>query len=311
MSVFKHTTFNPRWWAINGHVHTVASSFSSVKPVEVERVEIDTPDGDFLEIDIHDTHNDLPIVALFHGLEGNSERFYIRNLMHDLDAIGLSTIALNFRGCGSRINAQKRFYHSGETSDVKLLFDWMTESFPNRKIYAVGFSLGANILIKSLGELKYTHPAHKAVAVSPPYDLRLGCLNLEHGFNKLYNTRFIKTLSKKLAEKRLQFPDLPHFTGNTLYQFDDQITAPVHGFDDADDYYEQCSSKHFFKHVKKSLLLIHSKEDTICPLKYAPFQDIKDNPNIEAIFTKKGGHVGFISSPKNWVNETIISWLQS
>lgn len=306
-----NSSFHSSWWAFNSHVHTVVSSFSKVQPVHVERKEINTPDDDFLELDVINLNNQNPVVALFHGLEGSSERFYIRNLMDDLKSSGFSSVALNFRGCGSRINKQARFYHSGETSDYILLFDWIKNHFPDRIIYAVGFSLGGNALIKSLGESETLHPVHKAVAVSPPYDLKAGSLNLQKGFNKVYSYRFLKTLSEKLEVKRVQYPKLPIFDGNTIYEFDDQITAPVHGFKNAEHYYETCSSKRFLKNVKTPLFIIHSQEDTLCPLEYAPFSDIEKNPFIETTFTKKGGHVGFISSPRNWLNETIIHWLQS
>lgn len=308
---FPSTPFNSAWWAFNGHVHTVVSSFSEVNSVSVERIEITTPDDDFLEIDLADSGNNKPIVALFHGLEGSSERFYIRNLMSDLKQAGFSAAALNFRGCGSRLNKQPRFYHSGETSDYATFFNWIRTQFPHKSIYAVGFSLGGNALIKSLGEDGVNHLVERAVAVSPPYNLKAGSLNLEHGFNKVYAFRFLRTLAQKLEKKRAFFPDLPYFNGKTIYEFDDQITAPVHGFDSADHYYRTCSSRKFLKYVKTPLLLIHSKEDTLCPLEYAPFQIIKENPSISSVFTEKGGHVGFISSPRNWLNQTILSWLQS
>lgn len=109
---------------------------------------------------------------------------------------------MNFRGCGLRLNRQKRFYHSGETSDYKTLFDWIAAEFPGTPIYAAGFSLGGNALIKSLGELGSNHPISKAVAISPPYDLKLGSYNLQKGFNRIYEYRFMRTLKKKLEQKK-------------------------------------------------------------------------------------------------------------
>ena len=304
--------FHSRWWAWNTHVHTIwFSQFEEKKKVDCKRFEIETPDDDFLELDILDLDNNKPVVALFHGLEGSSERIYIRNLMYDLKEAGFSSVALNFRGCGSRLNKQKRFYHSGETSDYLLLFDWIRKEFPGRPVYAVGFSLGGNALVKSLGELGASHPVQKAVAVSPPYDLREGSINLHRGFNRIYEYRFIQTLAKKAALKKVHYPDIPRFHGNSVYEFDDQVTAPIHGFDSADHYYETCSSKHFFKTVRKPLLVIHSKQDTLCPLEFAPFDDLESNSYIETVFTQQGGHVGFMSTPNNWLNRTILSWLDS
>ncbi|MCG8372414.1 MAG: alpha/beta fold hydrolase [Balneolales bacterium] len=304
--------FQSVWWAFNTHIHTVyPSKFGSIEKVTVQRIEISTPDDDFLELDVMDMSNGHPIVALFHGLEGSSERFYIRNLMFQLQVEGFSSVALNFRGCGHKINRQRKMYHSGATSDYNVLYNWMKEEYPLRSKYAVGFSLGGNALIKSLGESGENHPIQKAVTVSAPYDLKKGSLNLQHGVNQLYQPYFLKSLKNKAAKKREQYPDVPVFNGKTLYDFDDQITAPLHGFKNADHYYDTCSSGQFISKVKKPLLLIHSKQDTICPLEYAPFEDLETNPYIETIFTEKGGHVGFVGKPKNWLNRSIVEWLKS
>ncbi len=304
------SSYSNKWWAFNSHVHTVVSSqFRKVSTVNCSRIEIDTPDDDFLELDVVKGDPNKPVVALFHGLEGNSERFYIRNLMSELHKAGYSCVAMNFRGCGSRLNRQKRFYHSGETSDYNTLFDWITKSFPNSPIYAAGFSLGGNAMIKSLGELGRNHPVSKAVAVSPPFDLKLGSYNLQKGLNRIYEYRFMRTLKSKLELKKVHYPDLPEFDGTTIFDFDDQVTAPVHGFKDAIDYYDSCSSKYFLDQVEIPLLIIHSHQDTLTPLRFAPFEIIEQNQHISTIFTKKGGHVGFQFNPENWLNKTIVSWL--
>jgi len=303
--------FNPVWWAPEVHSQTVISSFSQTNDPLSERIDISTPDNDFLELEVVDLKNDKPVVALFHGLEGSSKRHYIQNLMSDLRDQGFSSVALNFRGCGERLNLQKRIYHSGETEDYKTLFNWIKENFNNPEIYAVGFSLGGNALVKSLGELGSNHPISKAVAVSPPYDLKGGSLQMDHGFNKIYQQRFLKTLKEKTELKREQYSDFPIFTGSSVYEFDDQVTGPVHGFKDAEDYYETCSSKHFYKDVEKPLLVIHSKADSLCPLEFAPFEDLDKNKNIHTLFTESGGHVGFISQKRGWLNRTIIKWLSA
>lgn len=303
--------FNPVWWAPEVHTQTVISSFSSTKDPRSAKVEIATPDQDFLELEVVDLKNHKPVVALFHGLEGSSKRHYIQNLMSDLRDQGFSSVALNFRGCGERLNLQKRMYHSGETEDYKTLFSWIKEHFEGKEIYAVGFSLGGNALVKSLGELEHDHPVSRAVAVSPPYDLKGGSLRMDEGFNKIYQQRFINTLKEKTKLKRQQYPDFPIFTGKSVYDFDDQVTGPVHGFKDAEDYYEICSSKHFYKHVQKPLLVIHSKADSLCPLEFAPFEELDANRNIRTLFTESGGHVGFISQKRGWLNRTIIKWFSA
>ncbi len=297
-------------WCYNGHIHTIACSFfGGVPPPYQNRVEIPTPDDDFLELDIIDQKNEKPVVALFHGLEGSSKRYYMTELAQDLKEEGYSVVAMNFRSCGSRMNRQPRFYHSGETKDYATLFRWLQQEFPGKKIGAVGFSLGANALLKSLGEEMDTHPVDSAVAVSAPYDLRMGSINISQGFNRVYDYRFLRTLRVKLDEKRRQYPELPIFTGSTLYEFDNQVTSIVHGFADAEDYYARCSSRKFVADIRKPALLIHSDEDPLCPIAGMPVDKIRDNPNLDYIITDEGGHVGFRSEPKGWLNYIIISYL--
>ena len=298
-------------WCYNGHVHTIACSFlGGVHPPYQERVEITTPDNDFLEIDVAVIDNEHPVIALFHGLEGSSERYYMTELAADLLETGYSVAALNFRSCGSRLNRQPRFYHSGETKDYATFFRWIQETFTSKKIGAVGFSLGANALLKSLGEEMESHPADAAVAVSVPYDLRLGSVNLSQGFNRIYDYRFLRTLRRKLDEKRQQYPELPRFNGSTLYEFDDQVTSIVHGFAGAEDYYARCSSRKFIADIRKPALMIHSDEDPLCPIAGMPLDKIKENPFLDYIITDEGGHVGFRSEPEGWLNYVIIEYLQ-
>ncbi len=304
-------SFKPVWWAPEVHSQTVFASFSQIKNPDTEYFAISTPDDDFLEVEVIDLENENPVVALFHGLEGCSRRHYIQNLIYDLKEAGYSSVALNFRGCGEKLNRRRRMYHSGETEDYKTLFSWIEKQFSNREIYAVGFSLGGNALIKSLGELGENHPVKKAAAVSPPYDLGKGSIRMNQGFNKVYQHRFLKTLEEKAKAKKEQYPDFPVYRGSSVYEFDDQVTAPVHGFEGADDYYQKCSSNRFYSEVKKPLLIIHSKQDSLCPLEYADFNAIEKNKNIRTLFTEKGGHVGFISKKRGWLNRTIIKWLNS
>lgn len=304
--------FESAWWAWNTHVHTiVASQFTGVQKPPHERIEISTPDEDFLEIDVCEVETDQPVVALFHGLEGSTDRHYIANLMNELREAGFSSVALNFRGCGSRLNKQPRFYHSGATDDYRTVFNWIRQRFPGKEIYAVGYSLGANALVKYLGEEGSQSMVQRAVAVSPPYDLKEGSIRMQQGINKLYEKRFLITLTDKLEKKRKVYPDMPVYTGNSIYDFDDQVTAELHGFAGADDYYFKCSSRHFYGEVKSDLLVIHSQEDTLCPIEFAPQKTIMENKAIKTLFTDEGGHVGFISSPSGWLYRTILKWFES
>lgn len=302
---------SPRW-CINGHFHTIARSlFGNTNPPKLTRIEIDTPDDDFLELDCHLQPESDTIITLFHGLEGSTKRYYMVELMKALIREGHSVVGVNFRGCGSQLNDQPRFYHSGETNDYQTVFNWVDNNHPNKKIGAVGFSLGGNALIKYLGEKQHSTPLQAAVAVSVPYDLRLGSIVLSKGFHRIYEYRFLRTLRKKLEEKRQRYPDLPTFSGSSIYEFDDQVTAVIHGFKGAEDYYERCSARRFIEDVKTDTLLIHSKKDPLCPVETMPLSKANENRYIDYIVTPEGGHVGFWSKPRGWLNFVIENYLSS
>ena len=302
---------SPRWY-FNGHMHTVARSLTGdTDQPSVKRIEIPTPDNDFLELDCAIQPDSDKIIALFHGLEGSTERYYIVETMKNLLKSGYSVVGVNFRSCGSKLNNQPRFYHSGETDDYRTVFRWIHEQYPNKKVGAVGFSLGGNALVKYLAEQNNNSSLKAAVAVSVPYDLRLGSILLSSGIHRLYGYYFLRTLTEKLNKKRQQFAGLPAFSGSTIYEFDDQVTAPIHGFDGADHYYEQCSARRFVDKVQTDTLLIHSREDPLCPVEAMPLAKINQNTFTDYIITGSGGHVGFRSKPKGWLQFVIENYLSS
>ncbi|MDX1639031.1 MAG: alpha/beta fold hydrolase [Balneolaceae bacterium] len=301
--------FRPAPWCFNGHVHTIGRSLlTRAGDPYHKRIEIATPDGDFLDLDIIKAPSRRPVVVLFHGLEGSSKRYYMTELATALAGQQYTVIGVNFRGCSGRMNRKPRFYHSGETEDLDTVFRWVRERFPNSPIGAAGFSLGGNALLKSLGERQGDHPLKAAATVSVPYDLALGARHISEGFNRIYEYNFIRTMKQKLKEKRQQFPDLPEFRGQTLYAFDDQVTAPVHGFRDADHYYETCSSQRFLQHIRTPTLLVHSRQDPICPPDMIPVEKIDANASLSRLITGQGGHVGFWSRPSGWINRTLVNF---
>lgn len=297
-------------WAFNGHIHTISRSlFGNSNFADVERLEIPTPDGDFLELDrVHNPESEA-VVTLFHGLEGSSKRYYMVELMKELTQCGYSVVAVNFRSCGSKMNKKPRFYHAGETGDYDTVFDWVREQYPDERMGAVGFSLGGNALLKYLSEKKETHPLDAASAISVPYDQRLGAIRLSKGFHRVYEYQFLLTLQKKLEQKREQFSDLPEFSGSTIFEFDDQVTAPIHGFKGAEDYYEQCSGRRFVGKVQTPTLLIHSEDDPLCPIQTMPVTKVFQNPHTDYIITERGGHVAFCSKSRGWLNYVIRCYL--
>lgn len=299
-------------WCINGHAHTVLCSIIMSTPnLDVERIEIDTPDDDFLELDVLDRNQNWPVAVLFHGLEGHSKRYYVARLAKKISERNFNVVLVNFRGCGDKINRSRRFYHSGEIEDVDTILSWVKGQYPNSPLFTAGFSLGGSVLLNYLKEHGTHHPISGNVVISTPFELKKGCENLDSGFNRIYSKRFLKMLVEKLERKRELHPDLPTFSGKTLYDFDNQVTAPLHGFADADDYYQKCSSYYFMDQIKTNSLIIHSKSDPMTPFKWTPIREITDNPKLYQCFPDEGGHVGFWSKPQGWLENTVADFFAS
>lgn len=307
-----YTDFQSVPWCINGHVHTVLSSVLFKSPLlDTEYVEIDTEDGDFLTLEVTGRRQSKEVAVIFHGLEGHTRRYYVTQLAAELQKRDYAVVLVNFRGCGPKMNRLRRFYHSGETEDIFTVLKWVESSYPASMIHAAGFSLGASALFNFLYKYGKNHPLRSVAAISTPFELKKGSKNLEKGFNVVYTKRFLNMLNEKLKRKRALFPDIPIFKGSTLYQFDDEITAPLHGFRDAEEYYESCSSFNFVDQIETNAIVIHSEEDPMCPFELTPVKQIFDNPKLTPCFTRRGGHVGFWSQPDGWLNRTIADYFDT
>jgi len=307
----KATLFETVPWCANGHFHTIGASLL-FKPARVnyKREKIETPDGDFLNLDLLEKPGSSSVVILLHGLEGSSRRYYIQNLAKQLYDDGHTVAALNFRSCGGNMNLKRRFYHSGETGDLATTCSWLAGKYPDSVQFAAGFSLGGSILLNYLKQYKERGSIIGFAAVSVPFDLHRGSVNLQKGFNKIYDYYFLRSLKSKLEQKRRLFSDMPVFTGSTVFEFDGQVTAPIHGFRDAADYYARCSSAFFMDQIATPGLLIHSKEDPLCPFEYTPVEAIENNPNLTSLFTDQGGHVGFWGQTAGWIEQAVSQHLK-
>lgn len=301
--------FSPPIWCRGGHRQTILSTL--LRPavdIGAERIRISTPDQDFLDMDLK-VHTDSDKAAiLFHGLEGSSRRYYITRLARVLYHHGYTIIAVNFRSCSGDMNRNKRFYHSGETDDLDTVFQWAAENFQNCRLFAAGYSLGASCLFNYLRRYQTAHPLKAVASISTPFDLKKGSLNLNNGFNRVYNLYFLRSLVEKAKIKKMKYPDIPEFTGNTLYEFDDQITAPLHGFKNADHYYETCSSAFFMNQIQSPVLIVHSNHDPLCPPEIIPAEEIKKNRNLKSCIVEKGGHVGFWGRSDYWLENNVLNY---
>ncbi len=315
--------FTPPWWLSGPHVQTLAGKFlrrASHEMLTTERIE--TPDGDFLDIDwMPETDPAMPLVLVLHGLEGHTKRGYMVHTFLALAGRGLRAVGLNFRGCSGEINRAPRFYHSGETEDVAFVIELLHERFPTRPLMAIGFSLGGNILLKYLGEqgARNHAPLSAAVAISVPYDLSAGTDALERGrMARIYVGYFLRSLFAKVRAKRdilAGILDLDSvWASKTLREFDEVATAKLHGFAGAEDYYRKSSSNRFVHSVRVPTLLVHSRDDPFLPPAALPLSAIEANPFLTLVLTDRGGHVGFFEggppwNPAFWMEEQSASFL--
>jgi predicted alpha/beta-fold hydrolase len=267
-----------------------------------------TPDDDFLDLHRIDAPAGAPRLLILHGLEGTVRSHYAGGLLHEAQRRGWAADLLIFRSCGDEPNRALRLYHSGETSDLDFVVRGLIASDPARPLLIVGVSLGGNVLLKWLGEQGARTPRQlvSAAAVSVPFDLARGSRYLDRGFSRLYQAHFLRSLRRKALEKSARFPEAIRpdvvLRPRTLYEFDDLVTAPVHGFRDADDYYSRSSSLPYLARIRVRTLLLSARDDPFLPA--AVLDEVREiareNPSLQAEFVEHGGHVGFISGSLPW-----------
>lgn len=318
METITSTPFEPAWWLPNRHLQTLWPQFfhSKTTPaLEEERVEL--PDGDFLDL-CRNGEPENGIVLVFHGLEGSIRSPYARGIMNAIHKHGWCGIFMHFRGCGKDINRLERNYHSGDTGDIRYLIDKTHKSFPDIPLCAVAYSLGGNALLKYLGEYPQ-NPLSTAVAVSVPFLLNIGADQLDKGFSRVYQKHLISRLHRKMKKKyqgsigTLDLNELSEL--NNFWRFDDRITAPLHGFENAEDYYSRSSCRQYLQKIETPTLILHALDDPFLTSEAIPNpEELSSSVKLE--LTNAGGHVGFISgktpwSATNWLEKRIPEHLQA
>lgn len=286
------------WPLKNGHANTLYTSLLRiVDELPYKRQRLELRDGDFVDLDwIKNKSNKL--IILSHGLEGNSRATYIQGMMkHFLDN-GFDGLAWNCRGCSGELNRKPFYYNSGVSHDLSEVVDHVIENHSYDEIYLVGFSMGGNITLKYLGE-KGTdvHPKiKKAVSFSTPIDLRGCSLKLDEGFCKVYTQNFLKTLKQKVKLKEEIIKNSGHdplqiYRTKNLNEFDNLFTGPLHGYKDAEDYYNRASSKQFISRIEIPTLLVNACDDPFLTESCYPHEILSENFHFER--PSNGGHVGF------------------
>jgi len=291
------------WWLRGGNAQTLyAALFLRGPRPSYRRERWDTPDGDFVLADWIDGPLSAPLVVLLHGLEGSSESHYARALMSAIRVRSWRGVVLHFRGCGGEPNALPRAYHSGDSREVDWMLRRLHATAGDAPLLAAGVTLGGNGLLKWLGKEgdAACDIVRAAAAVSAPVDLTAAGNALGRGFNLLYTRHFLGSLKRKTAEKLERFPGCVDGAAaaraNTLREFDDAVTAPLHGFRDASDYWLRSSAKPLLKQIRVPTLVINAHDDPFLPGDDLPAQD-QVSERVQLEFPASGGHVGFVSGP--------------
>jgi predicted alpha/beta-fold hydrolase len=277
----------------------------------------ETPDADFVDVDVLRGPRGSPQVLLLHGLEGSSSSGYIRELLKGASDRRWSAVALNFRSCSGVPNRLAHAYSSGDWRDPMLVLERMRAEDPTAPLFAIGHSLGGNVLLKMLAEAQTGLTA--AVAVSVPFDLQacVRAVDGGSGFFNLYLHNFLRSMKRKALHKAKKFPtklDARAIASiRTIQGIDEHVTAPLYGYKDAADYYAHCSSGPFVERIKTPTLLISAEDDPLAPAGLLPRAGRK-NPSVQMIQTSHGGHVGFvdgsIAAPRFWAEEQALAFLE-
>lgn len=303
--------FQPAWWLPGPHAQTLWPVLCRRRPrLVLRRERLELPDGDFLDLDwTPGAHG--PITLVLHGLEGSSDSHYARGLLAALAQRGWRGVVMHFRGCSGQHNRLARRYCAADTADMAHVVNWLHQQEPDTPLAAVGYSLGGNALLKWLGEAGTALPLSAAVAVSVPFLLDATAQRLGQGFSRLYQAHLLRALKRSYRDKFHHRTDGPVSMDQLtklrdFYAFDDRITAPLHGFADARDYYTRASCRPLLGHIAIPTLILHALDDPFMFPDVAPnAQELSANVRLE--LSRQGGHVGFVAGRWPWAAEY---WLE-
>ncbi len=318
-----NSTFRPAWWLPGPHLPTIYGKLvRELAPAPTVKAHWPTPDGDRLAVHQLPAPTDQPHLIVLHGLEGGAHSQYAQGLLHQAHRRGWGATLVVWRTCDEPVNAVRRAYHSGETTDLQFVVERLAAEAPGRPLVLAGVSLGGNVLCKWLGERGDVLPAEvrAAAAVSVPYDLAAASRHIDSGIRRVYSRFFLKTLVAKTLAKAERFPDLVDVErlrrARTLWDFDDVATAPIHGFRDAADYYARSSSIGFLAGIRRPTLLFNAVDDPFLPP--AVLDRVRsvarNTPALHVDFPARGGHVGFVGGAVPWraeyfMERHVVGWL--
>jgi uncharacterized protein len=292
-------------WLPGGQLQTIWPALYSRRheaaPPSFTRERWTSPDDDFVDVDFatHATQPDAPQLVLFHGLEGSSQSHYALAFADWARQQGMPYAVPHFRGCSGEINRAPRAYHSGDFQEIDWLLRKLKRRMPERKLIAVGISLGGNALMRWAQEMgtAASEIASAVASVCSPLDLAAAGHAIGTGFNRqVYTRMFLKTMKPKAMERLALHPKL--FDANALqasrdlYEFDNIFTAPLHGFKNTEDYWARASAKPRMAEIQIPALALNAKNDPFMPASSLP-QEGKVGKHVTLWQPKHGGHVGF------------------
>jgi uncharacterized protein len=310
------SAFKPAWWLSGPHAQTLWSNVIRRKPrLNLAWQKVELADGDFIELAWSGPQAGKTVLLL-HGLEGSVNSVYASGIMHALNQRGYRTCLMHFRGCGTQTNRLPQWYHSGQSDDPQRILEFLRDHMGIEVYAAVGFSLGGNVLLKWLGEQGAAMPLQRAAVMSVPFELAHTAQRMSKGFSRLYQWHLIRRLQKKYQTKYATVAsplDIDITTLHTFWQFDDQVTAPLHGFNGVDDYYTRNSSRQFISQIRVPTLILQARDDPFMHAHTPPTADeLPEHVWLE--LTEQGGHVGFISGvipglANYWGERRLVEWI--
>lgn len=308
------------WYLFHAHLETIYPALlRQVSQPPYRRERICTDDDDFLDLDwLQAGHNRLVVIS--HGLEGDSRRQYVAGMANAVHGAGFDVLAWNFRGCGGEINRQPRFTHNGATEDIAAVINHALTRSHYRSVSLIGFSMGGNLSLMYLGRDPETVPSvvKAAVCFSVPCDLAAAASRLAEPSNTIYMNRFMRLMGEKVRLQAERYPEKfpcdDYHTLRTFADFDGRYTAPLHGFDNASHYWQQCSSLHYLDRIRVPAWIVNACNDPFLSHSCSPDTDFHNNQRVTLLSPRHGGHCGFSSSDLNqafWSERLAVALLSS
>jgi predicted alpha/beta-fold hydrolase len=300
------STFEPSLGLSNAHLQTILPKYFLLSPrFEYVNERITTPDHDFIDLAWAMpaiAKNARGLAILFHGLEGSSDSHYIKHLIESLLAANIGSVVMHFRGCSTEPNLTPKAYHSGATYDPEFIVPLVKNRYPHLPLFGVGFSLGGNMLMKLMANCNEL-PMEASVCISAPLNLAASSASINHGFSNVYQRHLMKSMKSNLLakmkvvdmSKSLEVSTEQISKMQTFLEFDNHITAALHGFRNAQDYYERCSALPDLPKIKKPTLIIHAQDDPFMDSRVIPTPCLI-NENVAYELSPHGGHVGFLNT---------------